>query len=96
MFKDQFKSNPGCYSVCSNRDQLKNSTLQIIVNGTMTPISEAFDWWEHMASIENESETRRKLRINRVISFHEDRTQAIELYNLLRANKLAALRNWLD
>lgn len=96
MFKEEFKSSPGSYSVCANRDQLEKTNLKININGALIPVLEKYDWWEKIMAIPDESKMRSDMRKNRVIAFMDSREEAIELYNLLRRNAMVALRNWLD
>lgn len=96
MIKEEFKSNPGSYSVCANRDQLEKTNPKISIGGTLIPVLEKYDWWENIKAIPDESQMRSNMRKNRVIAFMDSHEEAIELYNLLRRNGMVALRNWLD
>lgn len=43
MIKEEFKSNPGTYSVSANRDQLEKTNPKITINGTLIPVLERYD-----------------------------------------------------
>ena len=96
MIKEEFKSNPGTYSVSANRDQLEKTNPKITINGTLIPVLERYDWWENMKAIPDETPLRTNIRKNRVVTFIDSHSEAIELYNLLRKSGMAALRNWID
>ena len=96
MIKEEFKSNPGTYSVSANRDQLEKTNPKITINGTLIPVLERYDWWETIKAIPDETQMRTNIRKNRVITFLDSHEEAIELYNLLRKNGMVAVRNWID
>ena len=96
MIKEEFKSNPGTYSVSANRDQLEKTNPKITINGTLIPVLERYDWWETMKAIPDEAQMRTNIRKNRVVTFIDSHSEAIDLYNLLRKNGMVALRNWID
>jgi hypothetical protein len=96
MIKEEFKSNPGSFSVSANRDQLEKHNPKITIDDTLIPVLEKYDWWETLKAIPDETSMRTSIRKNRVIAYVETHEEAIELYNLLRRNGMVALRNWLD
>lgn len=96
MIKEEFKSNPGTYSVSANRDQLEKANPKITINGTLIPVLERYDWWETTKAIPDEVQMRINIRKNRVVTFLDSHEEAVELYNLLRKSGMVAMRNWLD
>ena len=96
MIKDEFKSNPGSFSVSANRDQLEKTNPKIAINGTLVPVVQNYDWWESMKAVPDETPLRTNIRKNRVVAFLDTHEEAIELYNLLRKNGMVALRNWIN
>ena len=89
MIKEEFKSNPGTYSVSANRDQLEKTNPKITINGTLIPVLERYDWWETTKAIPDEAQMRTNIRKNRVTTF------SIAILKLLSCTTFCAKAAWL-